>query len=66
LHVGHLLSVEKGLAQGLTERELNHDENLAAMCEECNLSLGNEPVRLAICFALLKARLRNEGNDVIP
>ena len=55
-HVGHLISVEHGLAQGLTERELNDDENLASMCEECNLGLGAETVPLRLAISILKAR----------
>lgn len=66
LHVGHLVSVKKGLSQGLTEMQLNSDENLAAMCEECNLGLSSDPVPLWICISILRARMRNEGNDAIP
>jgi hypothetical protein len=58
LHVGHLVPVEAGLAQGLTELQLNDDENLAAMCAECNLGLGASPVPLWITVPLLKARIR--------
>src|SRR5215831_19006688 len=36
LHVGHLLSVEQGIAGGLTDQEINHESNLAAFCDECN------------------------------
>lgn len=58
LHVGHLLSVKHGLMQGLTELELNDDENLAAFCDECNLGLGDEPVPLRLAIAITMARLR--------
>ena len=69
LHVGHLLSVKAGLDAGLTEVELNDDENLVAMCAECNLSLGRETVTPRLYLAILKARLawkrasEGEGND---
>lgn len=59
LHVGHLLSVREGLEQGLTEFELNNDENLAAFCPECNLGMGQETVPLRLVFAIIKARAKN-------
>lgn len=58
LHAGHLLSVAAGLKQGLTEVELNADENLAAMCDECNLGLGERPVPIRLMMAVLIARLK--------
>lgn len=58
LHVGHLLSVEAGLAQGLTETDLNSTENLCAMCPECNLGLGKQPVPLRLAVAIVMARLK--------
>ena len=60
LHVGHLLSVEVGLKQGLTEDELNDDENLAAMCAECNLGIGRNPIPLRLAVALQMARVRRK------
>lgn len=56
LHVGHLLSVNDGVRQGLTDAEINSDENLAAMCDECNLGLSDEPVPVRLLIAILKAR----------
>jgi 5-methylcytosine-specific restriction endonuclease McrA len=40
MHVSHLVSVKQGLESGLTELELNSDENLVCACDECNLGLG--------------------------
>lgn len=57
LHVGHLLSVLDGIALGLTEFELNNDENLAAMCEECNLGIGSLPISPRLYVALLARRI---------
>jgi hypothetical protein len=59
LAVGHLLSVREGMELGLTELELNNDENLAAMCDECNSGIGRETVPLRLCFAIIKARANN-------
>ena len=59
LTVGHLLSIADGLALGATERELDSDANLAAMCEACNLGLGSTSVLPAtyarIIFHLIRA-----------
>jgi hypothetical protein len=57
LHVGHLLSVNEGLKQGLTDQQINDDENLAAMCAECNLGYSERPVSLRLLIAVLMARL---------
>lgn len=59
LHVGHLISVEEGLKQGLTEDSLNSPENLCAMCQECNLGLGKQPVPLRLAVAIVMARLKD-------
>lgn len=58
LHVGHLLSVNDGLEMGLTEHEINDDENLSAMCEECNLGLGSITISPRIYVAILRRRLQ--------
>src|SRR3990167_2871092 len=58
LHVGHLLSVESGLTHGYDEQVLNNDENLAAMCEECNLGLGGQTVSVRLIYAILLRRVR--------
>jgi 5-methylcytosine-specific restriction endonuclease McrA len=63
LHVDHLLSVEDGLAQGLTEQQLNHIENLAAFCEECNLGKGRTTLPLWLVVAIIKARTTLDGGD---
>lgn len=58
LHVGHLLSVHDGVAGGMTEAELNDDENLAAMCDECNLGLSDTTVSVRLVIAIIRARLK--------
>jgi 5-methylcytosine-specific restriction endonuclease McrA len=57
LHVGHILAVAVGLSYGLTEVELNHDENLLALCEECNLGQGGAPMSLRLAIAIVRARI---------
>jgi len=44
LTVGHLLSIEEGIAVGASEAEMYDDANLAAMCEACNLGLGRHSI----------------------
>jgi hypothetical protein len=60
LHVGHMVGVLHGFANGLTEEIINDDENLCAMCEECNLGVGKDPVPLRLMVALLIARAKRE------
>lgn len=60
LHVGHLISVADGLAEGLTDEQLNHQENLCALCEECNLGLGKDstPLRMLLRITALRLSIR--------
>lgn len=55
-HIGHLLSVAEGHRQGLDDAQINSAENLAAMCDECNLGLGAEVIPLWLAVAIVKAR----------
>lgn len=57
LHVGHVVSVDAGLATGLKDEEINDEENLIAQCEECNLGQGAQPIPLRVAIAILKARI---------
>ena len=67
LHVGHIVSVEVGLNFGLSDDEINDDENLLALCAECNLGFGAEPMPLRVAISVLRARVawarRNEGGQ---
>jgi hypothetical protein len=57
-NVGHMISVDAGLRDGLTELEINSDENLVAMCDECNLGLKAEPMPLRFCLSVVMARTK--------
>lgn len=57
LHVGHLLSVKRGMEAGLSDTEINGEENLAAMCGECNLGIGDLPIPLRLAISIVKARV---------
>jgi 5-methylcytosine-specific restriction endonuclease McrA len=60
LHVGHFLSVDVGLQAGMTDDEINADENLYCSCEECNLGQGSQPVSIRVLMNVIRGRLRNE------
>ncbi len=57
LHCGHVVSVDSGMATGLTDAEINDEENLIAQCEECNLGQGAQPIPLRTAIAILRARI---------
>src|SRR5258708_6457345 len=63
IEVGHLLSVEAGRLEGLTDTEINSEENLAAQCQECNSGLSSAPVPLRLLIAVLRARLTRSAPD---
>lgn len=57
LHVGHMISVAAGLQFGVPDDEINDDENLVTMCEECNLGQGALPISLRLAVVILRARI---------
>jgi 5-methylcytosine-specific restriction endonuclease McrA len=57
MHIGHMISVEFGQRGGLSEEELDDDENLAVMCEACNLGIGAQPIPLRTAVAIVRARI---------
>lgn len=57
LHAGHIVSVDAGFAAGLTDAEINDEENLIATCEECNLGQGAQPIALRVAVVILRARI---------
>jgi len=59
IDVGHLLSVKDGFAAGLPDVVINADENLAAMCKECNSGLGEATVPLPLMVAILRRRTQH-------
>lgn len=62
LHVSHLLSVKDGMSLftlygiPLTEHDLNSDDNLACLCDACNLGWGALSVSPRLYVALLWRR----------
>jgi len=57
MHVGHVVSVDAGMAIGLSDAEINDEENLIATCEQCNLGQGAQPIPLRVAIAILRARI---------
>lgn len=57
LHVGHIISVEVGLEFAMTEVDLNDDENLLCICEQCNLGQGCAPMPIRVAVSVLRARM---------
>lgn len=55
-HVGHLLSVKDGMAEGLTDTEINHQENLCALCAECNAGIGEHSITLRMILRIALRR----------
>lgn len=56
LVVDHILSLKDGRDLGLSDFELNHDENLAALCPPCNSGKGAISMSPRVYIALLRSR----------
>lgn len=60
LHIGHLISVDAykrfGEQVGMGEAEVWADENLVAMCEECNLGMGNTVASVSLMLRAQRMR----------
>lgn len=61
LHVGHIIKV--GHRMGLSDREINCDDNLLALCAECNLGMSDRPLPMKILVQLLRARYNLDGKE---
>jgi 5-methylcytosine-specific restriction endonuclease McrA len=60
LTVGHFLSVAEGQSAGLSDDEINSDDNLFCCCEECNAGQGAKPVSIKILVAIIRGRLNRD------
>lgn len=60
IHVGHIISVERGHSIGMSDLELNDNENIMALCSECNLGMGKETIPLRMMVKVLMARAGRE------
>jgi 5-methylcytosine-specific restriction endonuclease McrA len=66
LDVGHLISVHDGHALGLSDADLNSDENLAAMCSACNSGLSSRSLPPRLLAAALWAQRDTLHRPVQP
>ena len=56
-NAGHILSRADGYAAGLTDRDIDSIDNVALMCEECNLLIGSKSLHPKV-YAVLLAKWR--------
>jgi hypothetical protein len=61
LEIGHLVSVHDGHLVGLSDADLTSDENLAAMCAECNSGLSKRSLPPHLIAAAIWAHRLHEG-----
>jgi 5-methylcytosine-specific restriction endonuclease McrA len=66
LQVAHVVSVDAGHKVGLSDSEINSDENLIAACPECNLGMGSETIPLRVMIPILKARYLGTNHEHQP
>lgn len=62
LNVDHILPVEAGVKVGLSDAEINHEENLWAICEECNSGKSNSVLALRLAASILRLRIAESEN----
>ena len=56
LEVGHLVSNSEGKAMGMSDGELYADDNLYAVCQECNAGRSTRSVPGVMVLRLMRAR----------
>lgn len=61
LHVDHVISVIDGHKHGLSDRQLNDDENLLTLCDECNLGKSSSTMPLWLLVNVLMIRTKNQS-----
>lgn len=61
MHVGHVVSLKHADKTNLTPEELNSNENLMILCDECNLGWGENPLPARMLIAVVTARLKRDG-----
>lgn len=66
LDIGHLISRDAGLAIGMSDYELDDDENLGTLCSPCNSGQGHEPVTLRFTMNVLRVRMKYEKGRPRP
>lgn len=54
LEIGHIITVREGRELGLSDSELFHDDNLVALCAECNSGQGSATMPLPFVLAVMR------------
>ena len=62
LHIGHAISVRDGKLMVVSERELYDDENLLALCEECNVGQASDTLSVPFLVLVLRIRIAHRDN----
>lgn len=60
LHVGHVVSVKDAHDLGMSDADINSDDNLVTLCAECNLGWGERSMRVNLYVAILIRRHRSK------
>jgi hypothetical protein len=61
LQVSHIIGRNVGIKEGMSDGEINSDENLFAGCPECNQGLKEEIIPLRLAISIVRLRLKNRG-----
>ncbi len=56
IEVGHIISAKWGFENGMTDLEINNENNLAAMCKKCNLGVRDNILPIRNLIILLTKR----------
>lgn len=60
-HIDHMVSVKDCMAAGMIELDFNSDDNLIALCEECNLGKGSDSLHPRLLAIALRCARRKSG-----
>lgn len=58
LHVSHVISVKRALEGGLSDAQINSNENLMCLCANCNLGIRDDVVPLWLAIGIVMARTK--------
>jgi len=56
MHIGHVVGVKIGQDLGLSDQQINCDENLMVQCAACNLGLATDVVPAWLLVSIVKYR----------
>ena len=64
LHIGHLVSVKEASTHGIPSEWVDDEDNLACLCDRCNLGMGKNsmPLHTLLVFLMRRAMARRVTN----